>query len=72
MQSYAAGSAFLPNLADVAESIQSFSEGKTSGDVEGLLKETSEALRRLSSADLSDYSDDTRQAVADGIQRLTE
>lgn len=72
MQSFAAGSAFLPNLADVAESIEMFAEGKTSGDVEGMLKETTDALRRLSSADLTGLNDETKQAVADGIQRLTE
>lgn len=49
-----------------------FTEGKTSGDVEGLLKETTEALRKLSSADLEGYSDAARKAVADGIERLTE
>lgn len=72
LQSYASGQAFLPNLAGDDRNIASFIEGKTSGDVQGWLKETETALRNLTNLDLSEFSEESKRAVAAGIQRLTE
>lgn len=72
MQSYASGEVFLPNLAGDERNIVSFIEGKTSGDIQGWLKETENALRNLTSVDLEGFSDKTKEVVAEGIKRLTE